>query len=334
MENKFVLASSSPRRKRLLSEAGYEFEVVSPDAEEIGVDSDPSGSVARNSLAKNAAARTMRPGSAVLSADTVVWKCGRLLGKPANVLEATEMLAFLSGSEHTVFTGVAVSSPYLEKPLVRVEASQVKFRTLSPEAIAAYIEHVEPFDRAGAYDLSDYGEIVVESVTGSYTNVVGLPMESTRQMLGEVGVWPGTQTACAANFDEDMLCKTAAAAAKNAYAPYSNFPVGAALLASNGRIYTGCNIENASFGLSNCAERTAMFKALSDGARRFSAIAVAGGSKCPAYPCGACRQVLAEFCGGDMPVLCCTLDGTLVETMALASLLPRSFALDACSAMP
>lgn len=91
------------------------------------------------------------------------------------------------------------------------------------------------------------------------------------------------------------LIEIAEKAMENAYAPYSNFKVGAALLCSDGTVFTGCNIENASYGAANCAERTAVFKAVSEGRREFSAIAIVSSSGEETFPCGICRQVLAEF---------------------------------------
>ncbi len=99
--------------------------------------------------------------------------------------------------------------------------------------------------------------------------------------------------------DKERLIDAACCARKAAYAPYSGYFVGAALLAKDGRIYTGCNVENASYGVSNCAERTAFFKAVSEGAREFTAIAICGGRQGEAdyaAPCGVCRQVMMEFC--------------------------------------
>ena len=87
-----------------------------------------------------------------------------------------------------------------------------------------------------------------------------------------------------------------------AYVPYSGFHVGAALLADNGKIYTGCNVENASYGAAICAERTAIVKAISDGAKKILAIAVSSDSNLPTMPCGICRQVISEFCSPDMPL--------------------------------
>lgn len=104
------------------------------------------------------------------------------------------------------------------------------------------------------------------------------------------------------------LVAAALAARDGAYAPYSHFHVGAALLTLDGKIYTGCNVENASYGASNCAERTAFFKAVSEGERSFQAIAVTGGAAGGepedfAYPCGICRQVMQEFCGPEFRIL-------------------------------
>ena len=127
----------------------------------------------------------------------------------------------------------------------------------------------------------------------------------------------------------DQLLDAAREAGKNAYAPYSGYHVGAAVLTDNGEIYTGCNVENASYGLTNCAERTAIFKAVSSGARKIKAIAIAGpvgGS--PAYPCGACRQVIAEFAeAADMPIYVST-GAESSETYTLAELLPKGFELN------
>lgn len=130
--------------------------------------------------------------------------------------------------------------------------------------------------------------------------------------------------------DNQQLIKLALEARENAYAPYSHFMVGAALLTKEGQVYTGCNIENASYGATNCAERTAIFKAVSEGAKEFVKIAIVGGKAGEeitefAYPCGVCRQVMAEFCDvKEMTVLVAKSENEFVEK-TLDELLPMSF---------
>lgn len=112
-----------------------------------------------------------------------------------------------------------------------------------------------------------------------------------------------------------------------AYVPYSKFPVGACLVTEDEKLYTGINIENASFGLTNCAERTAFFKAVSESEKQFKHLVVAGNTEGPISPCGACRQVMAEFCAPDMPVTLVGKNGVTKE-MTVAELLPYMFTSD------
>lgn len=124
-----------------------------------------------------------------------------------------------------------------------------------------------------------------------------------------------------------QLIEKAIEAMEKSYSPYSEFKVGAALVSKSGRVFTGCNIENASFSPTNCAERTAFFKAVSEGEKEFTAIAIVGGDKgeiksfCP--PCGVCRQVMSEFCNKDFMII--LFDGKLVKAFSLAQLLPEAF---------
>lgn len=123
---------------------------------------------------------------------------------------------------------------------------------------------------------------------------------------------------------EEKWLEAALKIRKMAYVPYSNFKVGAALITKDGKIYKGCNIENSSYGLSNCAERTAIFKAVSEGKKNFQALVVTGDTKGPISPCGACRQVIAEFCDQTMPVYLTNLQGAVLET-TVEELLPGAF---------
>ena len=126
---------------------------------------------------------------------------------------------------------------------------------------------------------------------------------------------------------DEKLVTLAGQARQRAYAPYSNFPVGAALLGRSGQVYTGCNVENAAYPLTTCAERTAVAKAVSEGEREFEAIAVVTATG--ATPCGACRQILREFGGrdGDLRVIVADLDGN-VRTFTIDQLLPKGFTPD------
>ena len=128
------------------------------------------------------------------------------------------------------------------------------------------------------------------------------------------------------------LLQKAVEARRQSYSPYSHYQVGACLLCADGTLYSGCNIENAAFGPTVCAERTAIFKAVSEGKRSFSAIAIVGGPEDSdetqlnsAYPCGVCRQVMAEFCSPEFHIYCGTPEQP--EEFTLAELLPKSFGL-------
>ena len=156
-----------------MKDLGVDFEIVKTDAPEVTYTDDPERTVRENALAKGAAARI--DGGMVLSADTIVWFDGRIYGKPSDLNEAREFLRELSGKTHTVFTGVAFGG---EAKVVR---SDVTFRTLSEDAIEEYVLRVNPTDRAGAYDIDESGDLIVEKWTGSYENIMGLPIEPLKE---------------------------------------------------------------------------------------------------------------------------------------------------------
>ena len=174
-----ILASGSPRRAKILRDLGVEFTVVKSDAPEVSYPHDPERTVRENALAKGAAVS----GEVVLSADTIVWFNGKIYGKPRDLAEAKEYLRELSGNVHTVFTGVACNGE------VKVVKSDVKFRRLSEAMIDEYVARVRPTDRAGAYDIDESGDLIVESYTGSYENIMGLPVEPLREWKLVVGRW-------------------------------------------------------------------------------------------------------------------------------------------------
>lgn len=179
-----VLASSSPRRSELLRSAGLTFRTATADAVEIH---DPalglSGLVLANARTKALAVASAHPASVVIGADTLVWLDGHALGKPGDLDQARRMLASLSGRVHEVATGVHLVRLEPRLQIEFHETTRVRFREFDADVIEAYLERVHVLDKAGAYALQDHGEMLVESVEGSRSNVVGLPMERTLAAL-------------------------------------------------------------------------------------------------------------------------------------------------------
>lgn len=173
---KTILASKSPRRAKILSEHGCRFTVEPTEADEVSIPRAPKRTVLVNAARKLKACRAAHPDAEIIAADTIVWFDGRIYGKPRDLHEARAYLRELSGQTHSVFTAVAYCAPGGALQTAVVE-SRVKFRELSEELIGRYVETVRPTDRAGAYDIDESGNMIVESYTGSYENIMGLPME-------------------------------------------------------------------------------------------------------------------------------------------------------------
>ena len=191
MPRHFILASGSPRRRELLREAGYEFEVVSPPVDEVAHDWLTICELTTwNAARKAASVSTTGPEAVVLAADTLVTLDGKVLGKPADFADAFDMLRGLSGHGHEVWTAVRICHAASGKSESFHEVSYVHFRALDDDAIWAYLAKVDPLDKAGAYAAQGHGRDIIERIDGSYTNVVGLPMEKTRRILRSFGVTP------------------------------------------------------------------------------------------------------------------------------------------------
>ena len=189
-----VLASASPRRAELLRQLGVSFNVVAADIDETLMPHEsPRQYVSRLAEEKaSTVARGFREEAVVLGADTVVVNRGDILGKPRGSAHAKEMLRSLSGSNHEVLTGIALvraASDLLCKTLV--VTTEVRFRVVSEEEIARYVATGEPLDKAGAYGIQGLAGVFVESINGSYSNVVGLPLTETYQLLCTEGVTTG-----------------------------------------------------------------------------------------------------------------------------------------------
>jgi septum formation protein len=190
--SRLLLASASPRRIRLLREAGFNPEVLSSQIVETRADFlTPAEAALFNAIRKGMAIALEHPDEIVLSADTIVTLDGSVFGKPADLEEAFQMLKRLIGKTHEVITAVAVMHLNNKRTRVGTERTAVKFRSLSDAEIREYLEIVEPLDKAGAYAAQESPDRIIESVTGSFSNVVGLPMELTIPILAEFGIRPG-----------------------------------------------------------------------------------------------------------------------------------------------
>jgi septum formation protein len=190
----FVLASASPRRADLLRDAGYRFEIDEPEVEEAA-DSQPaslSGLTEANAALKAHHAAARSPGALCLGADTLVSIGGEALGKPADMEEAFAMLRRLAGQTHQVCTGVCLARHGGGAPLDQRfhTITKVTFKPLGDEEIHTYLQLIHPLDKAGAYAAQEHGERVIERTCGSYSNVVGLPMEDVIDALAALGIRP------------------------------------------------------------------------------------------------------------------------------------------------
>jgi septum formation protein len=189
---RFILASGSPRRRQLLREAGYEFEVVSPPVEEVAHEWLTVREVTTwNAARKAARVSATAPDAVVLAADTLVAVDGEVLGKPVDFEAAAEMLRRLSGRNHEVWTAVRICRGTDRKSETFQELSRVHFHGLDDSAIRAYLAKIDPLDKAGAYAAQGFGREIIAGIDGSYTNVVGLPIQATTAALRRFGINPG-----------------------------------------------------------------------------------------------------------------------------------------------
>jgi septum formation protein len=182
-----VLASGSPRRRALLRGLGLRFAVVEPSVDETPRSGEAPQAYARR-IALDKARKVFRehPGGAVLAADTIVVLRGRILGKPRGPRDAAATLRQLSGRTHDVFTALAVLSP--KGQALRIVKTRVRFRKLAPRQIEWYVGTREPMDKAGSYAIQGKGGVLVASIQGSHSNVIGLPLGETVQVLRTAGV--------------------------------------------------------------------------------------------------------------------------------------------------
>ena len=174
----FILASCSPRRKELLSQIISDFEIVSSDAQELKLhEGGFEELVQENAKLKANSVACKNQGHWVLGADTLVSHNEKIFGKPRNIDEAVEMLLYLSGKTHRVITGVSLQCREIEFEMTFSEITRVKFKEFNKSTTLNYFSQVDPLDKAGAYAIQKRSDLIIESFEGSYSNVVGLPLE-------------------------------------------------------------------------------------------------------------------------------------------------------------
>ena len=188
---RFILASSSPRRRELLASIGVDFDVLpSHVPEEHQPGEAPEEYVARLSRDKAAAIAAQHPSRWIIAADTTVLLGDQLLEKPVDQSDAVRMLSLIAGRTHTVYTGVTLQNAGRAYHETRVAESEVRMLALPREDIEWYVRTGEPMDKAGAYAVQGIGGMFIDSIHGSYTNVVGLPLAMLFQMLRKAGIDP------------------------------------------------------------------------------------------------------------------------------------------------
>jgi septum formation protein len=185
-----ILASASPRRAELLRQLAVEFQVVPSDAAETFDEQlSPLELCQLNAHHKARAVAKKHPDALVLSADTLVFLGNEILGKPASLADAERMLARLQGRTHQVVTGISLIHLRAHRERIFAASTDVRFRTLDSGQIRNYLSQVNPRDKAGAYAIQEHGDLIVAEITGSYSNVVGLPME---RLAEELNAWERT----------------------------------------------------------------------------------------------------------------------------------------------
>ncbi|PYJ87139.1 MAG: septum formation protein Maf [Verrucomicrobia bacterium] len=191
MRPRLVLASGSPRRRELLREAGYKFEIVAPPVDEVSHGWLTIRELTIwNAARKAAVVSEISSDAVVLAADTMVAIDGEVLGKPRDLEDAARILRRLSGRAHEVWTAVRIVDATNRRSRTFHEMSRVHFRSLDNRAIQNYLAKINPLDKAGAYAAQGDGKAIIEKIEGSYSNVVGLPMEKTARVLRDFGVTP------------------------------------------------------------------------------------------------------------------------------------------------
>ena len=182
-----ILGSASARREQILSDLKIPFEIHIPQVEEVDIKDRPIDSALQNAKIKNDWCRERHPERHIITADTIVVFENRAVHKPKSIEQASEFLSMFSNKRQTVVTAVALTTPGAP-PTVSAIESEVVFKELAPDVIGEYFAQVDPLDKAGGYDIDQCGEMIIESFSGSYTNIMGLPTETIEEWLRQEGL--------------------------------------------------------------------------------------------------------------------------------------------------
>lgn len=302
-----VLASTSIYRKELLEKLGLPFIAQTPNFDEEPLKK--SQALNPIDLAKALAAGKAKSLSTatncVIGGDQLVAFAGKTLGKPKTLEKAKEQLMLLNGQTHELITAVHIIYQGQEYPILNV--TQMHMRSLTEEQIDSYLQKDNPLDCAGSYKIEKSGLSLFSKIKSTdFSAIQGLPLMAITDCLSKLHYSiPQNPTLNKTTIGEkinttinveQVLWQKATQARLNAHAPYSHFLVGAAVEFSDGQIFSGCNVENASYGGTVCAERVAIFNGIAHGAKPpIRKILVVTNQTPPWPPCGFCRQVIAEF---------------------------------------
>jgi len=197
MNMPLILASNSPRRRQLLAQIGYSFDIVPADVDEqVRAGESPEEYAVRVARDKAAVAAQRKGRGVIIGADTIVVLGSDILGKPESSEDAERMLTLLSGREHRVVTGLAVMDPAGGRVETRVVTTKVWFRALRAAEIEAYVATGEPMDKAGGYGIQGRGAVLVDRIEGCYFNVVGLPLAVLAEVLEGLSIRPPSSLTC------------------------------------------------------------------------------------------------------------------------------------------
>jgi len=183
---KLILASASPRRKELLEKENIDFEIIISKAEEIKSGLEPEALVKHNAFLKANSVAKKFPSRLVLGVDTIVVLGNEIIGKPSDINDALKILARMQGNQHQVYTAIALICLDRKIEIIDCEKSFVTFKKLSSAQIADYVTKVNVLDKAGAYAVQEYGEIIIEKIEGNFDNVMGLPCTLLKNKLDTI----------------------------------------------------------------------------------------------------------------------------------------------------